>query len=97
MKKSETAFLVTSLLSRNDKIFDVSNENLPIVEGKVKFRRLRGIEGVPWMERTTYDGLVELLEGYFELSSLSSFTKDVKSSCFWKEPFFLFVLIPADD
>jgi hypothetical protein len=50
-----------------------------VKEGRVKFLRLRGMAGVPWMDKTTYDGFIELLEGPLAPRTVPSWTEGVET------------------
>jgi hypothetical protein len=64
---TEAAFIINSSNSKQGNRFAVFKKKSHTVEkGEVKFLRLRGIAGVPWMDEATYDGFTELLEGPFE-------------------------------
>jgi hypothetical protein len=82
----EAAFIVKSSDSLEDEYIVVREEELHTVkEGKVKFLRLRGIAGVPWMDEATYDGFIELLEGRLAPRTVSTWTEGVDTTYVWKE------------
>jgi hypothetical protein len=89
-EEGEATFIVTCSDSQEEERFIVCQEELHTVkEEKVKFLRLRGIEGVPWMDEGTYNGFIELLGGPLAPGILSSWTAGVNTTCFWNErPFF---------
>jgi hypothetical protein len=85
-EKSKAVFIMTSSDSQENELIIVPHRESHIVkEGKVKFLRLRGIAGVPWMDEPTYDCFIELLEGPCLPRTLSSWTEGVNTACFWKE------------
>jgi hypothetical protein len=92
-EEGETAFIITSSSShaRKEKNFDVSEKKVPTIKkGRVKFLRLGGMAGVPWMDKTTYDGFIELLEGPSAPRTMPPWTEVVNSACSWKGQSFLF-------
>jgi hypothetical protein len=81
-KKGKAAYIVTSSISKQEKLVFVSRL---VKDEEVKFLRLRGIAGVPWMNGDTYDGFTDLLEGPFAPKTMSSWTDRVDLACYWEE------------
>jgi hypothetical protein len=89
-KKGDAEFIVTTDDYTQGKLFFVSQKkSVTVEEGKIKLLRLRGIAGVPWMDKATYKAFTELLEGPLSPRTLSSFTARFKVGCRWKNRVFL--------
>jgi hypothetical protein len=80
----EATFIVTSSNSRKEKLFIAQDPSRFVKEGTVKLLRLLGIAGVPWIDKDKYDAFIELLEGPFAPETMSSWTDDVDTACYWE-------------
>jgi hypothetical protein len=80
-EEGEAVFIVTSSNSQEEeRYFFSKTKSNTMKEGKVKFLRLRGIAGVPWMDEGTYNDFIELLEGPQALETLSFWTQGVNTA-----------------